>query len=355
MLRSVILLWAVFLGMSLSAVAADDSPAMTKLSEVDADFAYQGEYSGLITTGPTTWEEVGLQVVALGHGEFSAILYSGGLPGAGYNKQQNPKFNGQLEGNRVVFSKYPTRITVDGSSAVISDDRYSSFEQGRLNKVMRSSTTIGAPAPYGATVLFDGTGTEHFENGQIDENGWLVEGTQLKDTYRNFTLHLEFRLPYMPTARDQGRSNSGVYLQSRYEVQILDSFGLDPVYNNCGALYKQRPADVNMALPPLTWQTYDIDFAAPKFDANGEKIQNAKITVRHNGVVIHNDVDITAKTGGGSQEGPNLLPIKLQNHRNPIRFRNIWIVDHGNNPPPKSAPCYPSGYDPCQCCLTVCE
>ncbi len=352
MLRSVMTFCAVGLGLTLTAVAADKAPAMLELSEVDADFAYQGEYSGLITTAPSKWEEVGLQVVALGNGEFSAMLHSGGLPGAGYDRREHPKYNGRLEGGRVVFASYPTRIVVDGSSAVVSDDRFSSLEQGRLNKVVRSSSTMGAPAPYGATVLFNGTGTEHFENGQMTPEGWLREGTKLKNKYRNYTLHLEFRLPYMPEARDQGRSNSGVYLQSRYEVQILDSFGLDPVYNNCGALYKQRTADLNMCLPPLSWQTYDIDFAAPRFDAAGNKTQNARITVRHNGVPIHNNVELTAKTGGGAQEGPNLLPIRLQNHRNPIRFRNIWIVDHGDNPPPNASPGCPN---PCNCCPLVCE
>ena len=90
-----------------------------------------------------------------------------------------------------------------------------------------------------------------------------------------------------------------------------------------------------MCLPPLTWQTYDIDFAAPKFDAHGKKIQNARITVRLYGVPVHNDVEILAKTGAGKPEGPDPLPIKIQDHSNPVRIRNIWVVDYGNNPPPR--------------------
>src|SRR5262249_34742326 len=82
-----------------------------------------------------------------------------------------------------------------------------------------------------------------------------------------FRLHLEYRTPYMPTARDQARGNSGVYIQRRYEVQILDSFGLDGAFNEAGSLYRQTPPDLNMAFPPLTWQTYDIWFTPPQFAA----------------------------------------------------------------------------------------
>jgi len=343
------------LGFAVSLSAADPSPAITDLSQVDEDFAFQGEYTGVITTAPSQYENVGLQVVALGTGRFSTILYAGGLPGAGWDGEKTAKLNGDLSGGRVTFAKYPTRIIVDGSSAVVSDDRFS-FSQGSLHKVTRQSPTLGMAAPYGATVLFNGTGTEHFEDGRMTPEGWLMEGTQLKQTYRNFTLHVEFRLPYMPLATNQGRSNSGVYLQSRYEVQVLDSFGLDSVFNGCGSLYRLRPADVNMSLPPLTWQTYDIDFAAPKFDSEGNKVQNARITVRHNGVTIHNDVEIERKTGAGKPEGPQPLPIKLQDHRNPVRFRNIWIVDHGDNPPPKSAPCTTCNQNcnSCNGCTTAC-
>jgi hypothetical protein len=131
----------------------------------------------------------------------------------------------------------------------------------------------------------------------------------------------------MPTARDQARGNSGVYIQRRYEVQILDSFGLDGAFNEAGALYRQTPPDFNMAFPPLTWQTYDIWFTPPYFAADGKtKLANARITVLHNGVAVHWNREITAKTGGGQQEGPTALPIQLQDHGNPVVFRNIWIV-----------------------------
>jgi len=161
----------------------------------------------------------------------------------------------------------------------------------------------------------------------MTDDGLLMVGTELKRTFRDYKLHLEFRLAYMPTARGQGRSNSGIYLQSRYEVQILDSFGLEGVENECAALYKQRRPDLNMCLPPLTWQTYDIEFQSPRFDAAGKKCANGRISVQHNGVFVHNNVEITAKTGAGAKESPEPLPTKFQNHHNPVVFRNIWIID----------------------------
>ena len=97
-----------------------------------------------------------------------------------------------------------------------------------------------------------------------------------------------------------------------------------------------------MSFPPLSWQTYDIDFTAPKFDADGKRIAKGRITVRHNGIVVHNNLELENKTGGGSVEGPNPLPILVQNHSNPVHFRNVWLIDHdattANTAPPCAAP-----------------
>jgi hypothetical protein len=118
-----------------------------------------------------------------------------------------------------------------------------------------------------------------------------------------------------------------VYIQQRYEVQILDSFGLEGIENECGGLYRQTRPDLNMCLPPLAWQTYDIWFTPPQFAEDGKtKTANAHITVLHNGVAIHRHREVTAKTGGGKAEGPDPLPINLQDHGNPVMFRNIWLV-----------------------------
>lgn len=149
-----------------------------------------------------------------------------------------------------------------------------------------------------------------------------------KDRFRDFKLHIEFRTPFMPAARGQGRGNSGVYLQGRYEIQVLDSYGLEGRDNECGGIYQVGAPMVNMALPPLQWQTYDITFRAPRFDASGNKTENAVVTVIHNGVTIHDRRKLPGPTGG-AMDGNESEPggIYLQDHGNPVQFRNIWLVE----------------------------
>ena len=316
----------------VSAADVDKKHAVTDLNLVDEDFAFQGEYIGSVFTGQQTWQPIGLQVVALGGGKFAAVEYAGGLPGSGGYGPPRMKVQGERRGDAVVLENGPLKVTIRGGRAILYLHSRG-FDIAELEKVERVSQTLDAPPPAGATVLFDGSHTDQFKNGRMTQDGLLMAGTQFKEVYQDFTLHLEFRLPYMPYARGQGRSNSGVYLQSRYEVQILDSFGLEGKHNECGALYRYRKPDVNMCFPPLAWQTYDIDFTSPRFAESGNKTQNARLTVRHNGVLIHDRVDVERKTGAGAQESPKLLPIKLQHHGNPVRFRNIWIVDHKKSAP----------------------
>ena len=138
-------------------------------------------------------------------------------------------------------------------------------------------------------------------------------------------MHLEFCTPFMPKEKGQARGNSGVYVQSRYEVQVLDSFGLEGKDNECGGIYSINKPKLNMCYPPKTWQTYDIEFKTAKYNGD-KKVENARITVKHNGVTIHDDQELAHDTPGRHKEGPGPDALFLQDHGNPVLFRNIWVV-----------------------------
>jgi hypothetical protein len=154
-----------------------------------------------------------------------------------------------------------------------------------------------------------------------------MQGATTRAEFQDFTLHLEFRTPYQPKARGQGRGNSGVYAQGRHEVQILDSFGLNGEANEAGAIYGVKAPSINMCFPPLQWQTYDIEFTAARYDASGKKTANPRMTVRHNGVEVQKATEIGMPTTAAPvPAGPSAGPILLQDHGNPLRFRNIWVL-----------------------------
>jgi hypothetical protein len=296
-----------------------------KARKEDPDFSIQGEYSGIIAgeEGPL---KTGTQVIALGGGQFRAVTYFGGLPGDGWDKSEKMEMEAKAEAGVVVFSK-------DGYSGTLADGVITVKNPdgkviGKLEKVERKSPTLGAKPPEGAVVLFDGTSVDNFEKGaRMTDDGLLMQGVESNDKFESHKLHLEFRLPYQPTARGQGRGNSGLYVQGRYEVQMLDSFGLKGLSNECGGIYKVSGPSVNMCFPPLSWQTYDVDLTAPKVDDRGKVIAPARVTVKHNGVVIHDDVELPQPTPGGRGGGViDPGPVFLQDHGNPVRYRNIWVV-----------------------------
>ena len=296
-------------------------------SQADEDYAFQGEYSGTITEEGAE-VKLGVQVIALGDGKFRAVGYPGGLPGDGWDGEKRVESEATRDGDQVVFVKGDGphgRLTKNK----LTIERADGSVMGTLRKVNRKSPTLGKKPPKGAIVLYGGKDdVKNWKNGKVSEDDWLQHGTQSKQTFQDHKLHLEFYLCYMPHARGQARSNSGCYLQGRYEVQILDSFGLSGEDNECGGIYTVSKPRVNMCYPPLTWQTYDIDFTAPKFDEDGKKIANAKMTVRHNGVLIQKDVEIPSPTRAApNKENADGGPVFIQNHGNPLRFRNVWVLE----------------------------
>ena len=199
----------------------------------------------------------------------------------------------------------------------------------------------GEPAPKGAVVLFDGTNMDAWvKTDGKSKPGWkLVEGGAMegvkgqgdiitKEEFAGpFKLHVEFRVPYEPEEKGQGRGNSGVYLHGRYEIQVLDSYGLKSGKNDCAAIYDLHPPKENVCKAPTVWQTYDILFTPPVF-ADGKKTEPVHMTVTHNGVKVHDDAkvekDNTTAGRGGDPSKPG--PIMLQDHGHSVQYRNVWLL-----------------------------
>ncbi len=325
-MKSTLLIALVATAVPLTAAAEKISPKTwtdpeTALRE-DPDFSIQGEYGG-----PEAG--VGVQVIALGQGRFDAVVMQGGLPGHGWSPE-NPRhsLSGKREGGRVVLSggDMSATLTSGGSLVLVRAGR----NELVIPRIERKSPTLGVKPPEGSVVLFDGTSTDAWENGKMENGLLLSTGATSKQRFGDYKLHLEFRTPYMPDARGQGRGNSGVYHSGRWETQVLDSFGLEGLENECGGIYSISKPRLNMCLPPLAWQTYDVEFTAAKFDENGKRTAWPRITVKLNGVLVHEDLELpkdftTAaplKSPLASPEGP----VFIQNHNNPVAFRNIWIV-----------------------------
>lgn len=304
---------------AITAQAADKSPAFTDAKDAGADFQIQGEYAGKIGKGAG----IGIQVIALGDGKFDAVLYAKGLPGAGWDGKTKVPLKGHtVEGVTKFEGRNFTGQIKDSVFSGVGEEDVK-YEAARVE---RKSPTLGAKPPAGAIILFDGTNTDAWENGELQEGKYLGVGTRTHQKFADFTLHLEFRTPFMPTARGQGRGNSGMYLADQYECQILDSFGLTGEDNECGGIYQLGKPIVNMCLPPLSWQTYDVEFRSARFGEDGEKTHNAVTTIRHNGVVIHDKLELPRATPGGHQNDEKPGALFLQDHGNPVHFRNIWIV-----------------------------
>jgi hypothetical protein len=296
----------------------------------DPDFAVQGEYQ--FSDGKLAG---GVQVIALGGGTFDALLLEGGLPGAGWmpgNKRM--ALRGERKDGKIVFADESGAIR-----ASIRNERFFALERvpGHLEKfpsvlerIGRKSPTLGAKPPEGALVLFDGSSIDAWHNGKMENGHLLSTGTTSKQKFGDYTLHLEFRTPYMPSARGQQRGNSGVYHGGRWETQVLDSFGLEGHDNECGGVYSISKPRLNMCLPPLAWQTYDVKFTAAKFDENGQRTAWPRITVKLNGVVVHENLELakdftTAAPLNKPLDSPE-GPVFIQNHNDPVAYRNIWIV-----------------------------
>jgi hypothetical protein len=189
--------------------------------------------------------------------------------------------------------------------------------------------------PSDALVLFDGKDLSKWEGGEA----WVVQDgyaevrrrdIRTKDKFGDIQLHLEFATPAVVRGSGQGRGNSGVYLADRYEIQILDSYENKTYFDGqCASIYKQTPPMVNVCRKPGEWQTYDILFEIPRFNDDGSVKRPGYVTLLHNGVVALNHFELQGDTNfdrpPGYRKHADKMPIHLQNHGNPLRFRNIWV------------------------------
>ena len=309
-------------------------PAQDVVSTDTALYRAQGEYLGRLRAAfagdGQDAIEIGAQLIAYTGGDAGGerlhlVLYRGGLPGAGW-KRGDPRVESESPFTRGVV-RFENDWTATLEEGHLSFRAKSGDALGVLDKVERRSPTLGASPPPGALVLFDGTSIDAFANGRFVEGKLLAAGCDCKRGFGDQRIHIEFKTPFKPAARGQGRGNSGVYVQGRYECQVLDSFGLEGLDNECGGIYSIARPILNACLPPETWQTYDIVFTAARFDGD-RKIADGRMTVHLNGLLVHDDVALPhATTANPRPEGPDPASLHLQDHGNPVVYRNIWVVE----------------------------
>ena len=207
------------------------------------------------------------------------------------------------------------------------------------------------PPPNNAIILFNGRDVSNWTKRDGSPAEWKVANGEMhvvpgtsdimtKERFTDFYLHVEFNCPDMPDKTGQAKGNSGVFLQGRYEIQVLDSFGWDkPGKGDCGGIYDQFAPLANGCKPALHWQTYDVAFRAPRFDENGEMVSNTRITAFHNGILVQNNVELPGVTGAPLDEKVSEPgPLLLQDHGDLVRYRNVWAVPVALNGADQYAP-----------------
>jgi hypothetical protein len=290
------------------------------------------EYEGFWTATNGAKGRLTAQIRPLANNRYDGfiLLFRTRSPVAGFNLQP-----AVLDQEKIAF-KAVTSTKEEGGDLLAKNEATCRIENGKLTgmfkgdlgdgtfeaeKSQRKSPTLGAKPPAGAIVLFDGKPSDAWESVSWPvRDGILQVGAgniRVKNKLDDFRLHLEFRTPYMPIELGQARGNSGVYLQGKYEVQVLDSFGLYPLKDNdCAGIYRTQAPQLNACLAPMEWQTYDITYRS----------DGPRVTVVHNGITVIESARIPPQlvqsgTGGGESNSGFLM---LQDHGNPVQFRNIW-------------------------------
>jgi hypothetical protein len=330
---------------------------------IGAELKLQGEY-----VGKDGDQQVGVQVVARGDKSFHALVLEGGLPGDGWDGGRY----GLLESGPLADGKVEFRSPGDDGAGAVLDENGLTLKRGDqkilLKRVERKSPTLGKQPPAGAIVLFGGEkpNIDAFEERKDIEgltaplmfDGNLMAGAVTKRRFRDYTLHVEFMTGWEPQNIPWRRADSGIYMLSRYEVAIGDSFGFDfdlsgatspqrpkllddkskaskfPVAKGngaprvCGSVFTYPSKVPNPCLPPLVWQTLDIEFKAPRFDDKGKKTSKAVISVKLNGHQTVDKLEVNGPTPHGFK-GPETAdgPIWFEAFGRRVLYRNIWLVE----------------------------
>lgn len=324
--------------MTSAASAQPKRPVPIDPLKVDEDFAVQGEYIGVITDDGKP-QKYGIRVgITDKRGDFKAIAYRGGLPGDGWDKKFSDEKNkrlaewpGQTRDGVTTFPKF-----LRGSASLRNGTLtvHSGGEKiGELKRVTRQSPTLGAKPPPGAIVLFDGSNLDHFvtPRSKMTDDKLLMVGARTKQNFTDFVLHVEFRVPYL---RSPG--HSAIFLQNSFHLAVAGrSFGSGMCSDlGCGGIRWVRAPDENMCFPPLTWQTFDIDYSAAHFDGAGKVTRKPVVTIRQNGVVIHDRVELPEmppfyRGGGTDPLTPQGGPLLFQSHADDrhYAYRNVWVLE----------------------------
>lgn len=305
----------------------------------------QGLYEGALQGVAGRRQAIEVRVVACGQGAYKAFLRQpwGEGKAADAAKAVQAELDGKMEGDVLRFSGKAadavwTASYADGALRGTCGPGAGGQEVTfQAKRVLRKPSTLGAKAPPGAVVLLDGKDFSELvkkplrggaeQPWKLTNDGGSIEvpkgGMNSKRRFGgSFRLHVEFKIPLMPKARGQGRGNSGVYLPNGDEIQVLDSFGMTTYKGGgCGGLYAYKNPDTFdqfslASLPPLEWQTYDVEYRVQKKD--GKLVGKPRVTVYHNGIKIHGDagLNIPASVGG----------FHFQDHGNPVEYRNIWVL-----------------------------
>lgn len=313
---------------ALPALAADDDKVMG---------VYEGAFDGGGWDGKTIRAQVRAEskfaqtaVIKIGDGTQEVRVE---VPGKG--REGRFTFTGEVDlGALGGKAEVSGKIASETFTGVIKTKKDAPFT---LKRTFPEPPTRGMAAPEGAVALYDGTNLDQHWNlvphwcPQPDGSVQICNtNLQTKEEFGSGLYHIEFMTPFLPEERGQGRGNSGCYVLGRYEVQVLDNFGWEPKDNLCGGIYQKATPIADAVLPPLQWQTYDITFTAAQYDAAGNKTANARITLVHNGVTVHDDVELDSPTPGGvsDQDAPK-GPLFFQDHGNTVKFRNIWFKPAG--------------------------